>query len=259
MFKRIKLFLKRFINALKIGIFFFGARYLKIPKILIINGKKINLNLPDEYGVKITFAEIFLDDTYELSWIKKFSKKKKVEIKSILDIGGNCGLTSLKLRSHFPKSTIHCYEPNLDIKNYLETNSKSGNFDCFYEAVGSFSGAVKLNIEKDESVLSSIQSSVLGDTKQISIDNAHKRFGVDYLDIVKMDCEGSEWEILEKKEIFKKVKFITMEYHLGKNNFDHTRIVNVLEDLGFEIVTKIDFTIRVNYGIAVAYNKNFFI
>ena len=61
MFKRIKLFLKRFINALKIGIFFFGARYLKIPKILIINGKKINLNLPDEYGVKITFAKIFLD------------------------------------------------------------------------------------------------------------------------------------------------------------------------------------------------------
>ena len=129
------------------------------------------------------------------------------------------------------------------------------------EAMGGFCEniTVKLNIDKDESVLSSIQSSVLGDTKQISIDNVYKRFGVDYLDIVKMDCEGSEWEILEKKEIFKKVKFITMEYHLGKNNFDHTRIVNVLEDLGFEIVTKIDFSIRVNYGIAVAYNKNFFI
>jgi len=75
---RLKLFFNRFFNALKIGNFFFGGRYLKIPKYIKIRGKKINLSLPDEYGVKITFAEIFLDDTYELNWIRKFSKKKKI-------------------------------------------------------------------------------------------------------------------------------------------------------------------------------------
>ena len=45
--------------------------------------------------MKVIFTEIFLDDTYELEWIKNFSKKKGFEIKSILDIGGNCGLTSM--------------------------------------------------------------------------------------------------------------------------------------------------------------------
>lgn len=253
--RRIKLFFNRFLNALKIGSFFFGARYLKIPKIIKINGKKINLILPDEYGVKITFAETFLDDTYELDWIKKFAEKRNIEINSILDIGGNCGLTSLKLRCNFPKSIIHCYEPNLALQNYLETNSKCGNFNCFFEAVGSFSGSVKLNIDKNESVLSSIQKGVEGETKQISFEDAYKRFNVDYLDIVKMDCEGSEWQIFENKNIFKKVKFITMEYHLGENNLDHYKISNVLDDLGFKLVSKIDYLSKADYGIALAYNR----
>lgn len=253
--RRIKLFFNRFLNALKIGFFFFGARYLKIPKNIKIRGKKINLNLPDEYGVKITFAEIFLDDTYELDWIKKFAEKKNIEIKSILDIGGNCGLTSLKLRSHFPKSIIHCYEPNLELQNYLETNSKSGNFNCYFEAIGSFSGYVKLNTNKNNSVLSSIQKDIAGETKQISIEDAFKRFNVDYLDIVKMDCEGSEWQIFENKNLFKKVKFITMEYHLEENNPDHYQILNVLDDLGFKLVSKIDYLSKANYGIALAYNR----
>ena len=50
-----------------------------------------------------------------------------------------------------------------------------------------------------------------------------------------------------------------MEYHLGKNNFDHARIVNVLEDLEFEIVTKLDFSSKENYGTVLAYNRNLLI
>ncbi len=256
---RFKLFFNRFFNALKIGIFFFGARYLKIPEYIKIRGKKINLSLPDEYGVKITFAEIFLDDTYELSWIKKFSKKKKIEIKTILDIGGNCGLTSLKLRSHFPNSIIHCYEPNIDLIKYIEPNSKNGNFKCFFEAIGNYSGKVKLNIENNESVLSSIEADEKGDINQISIDKAYKRFGLEYIDIVKMDCEGSEWDILRNKEVFEKVKFVTMEYHLGQNSLDHSRIKNVLEEIGFKLISKIDYLSKANYGIAVAYNEKIII
>ena len=118
---------------------------------------------------------------------------------------------------------------------------------------------VKLNIDSYQSVLSSISSDEVGTTKQVSVKEALERFGKIDVDIVKLDCEGSEWEILKKKDIFKKVKFITMEYHLGKNNFDHARIVNVLEDLEFEIVTKLDFSSKENYGTVLAYNRNLLI
>ena len=82
------------------------------------------------------------------------------------------------------------------------------------------------------------------------------RFGEYDVDIVKMDCEGSELEILENKELWKNIKFITMEYHLGINNFDHNRITKALEKIGFSLISEIINSNQANYGIAVAYNKN---
>ena len=253
---RIKLFISRFLRARIFGITFFGARYFKIPKTIRLNNKIENLNLPNEYGIKITFVEIFLDDVYKLEWIKNFAKKKDIHIKSILDIGGNCGLTSLLLRSHFPKSIIHCYEPNIEIQEYLKHNSKLGGFDYYLEAVGDTTKLVKLNVLKNDSVLSSILPNEIGTIPQISLDIAFKRFGENNLDIVKMDCEGSEWEILKNVEIWKKVKFLTMEYHLGKNNFDHDRIVKVLDKIGFKLISKLEQSSKANYGIVIAYNTS---
>ena len=258
-YRRIRLLLSRFVNSRKFGLFFFSSRFFKTPKKIKLRNRRIDINLPSEKNMNIIFIEIFLDDTYQLEWIRNFSKKNGIQINSILDIGGNCGLTSILSRSYFPSSTIHCYEPNTELEKFLEPNSKIANFKYFLEAVGGNSGIVKLNIDSYQSVLSSISSDEVGTTKQVSVKEALERFGKIDVDIVKLDCEGSEWEILKKKDIFKKVKFITMEYHLGKNNFDHARIVNVLEDLEFEIVTKLDFSSKENYGTVLAYNRNLLI
>lgn len=252
---RIKLFIKRLRKAISFGFTFFGARYFYIPESIKINDKIINLNLPNEYGVKISFVEIFLDDTYKLDWIKKFAIEKNINIKSILDIGGNCGLASILLRYHFSKSTIHCYEPNFEVINYLKYHANLLNFNYYNQAVGNSNKKVKLSVDKDESILSHIVFDKNGTTEQISFDMAFKRFGVESLDIVKMDCEGSEWEIFENIEIWKKVKFLTMEYHLGHNN-DHNRIHNSLKKIGFKPVTKINKNNKVNYGMILAYNTS---
>ena len=82
---------------------------------------------------------------------KKFCKKKGIKIKSILDIGGNCGLTSMLSRQFFPDSTIHCYEPNIDIEKFLKPNSEIANFKYFLEAVGANTKMVKLNIDTNQS------------------------------------------------------------------------------------------------------------
>jgi len=258
-YRRAKLLISRFIKSRKFGIFFFSARFFQVPKKIKLKNDIVDLNLPNEKNMKVIFTEIFLDDTYKLEWIKNFSKKEAIEIKSILDIGGNCGLTSMLSRQYFPESTIHCYEPNIDIEKFLEPNSKIANFKYFLEAVGGNTGMVKLNIDTNQSVLSNVTADKLGTTRQISFEEVLGRFEKNKVDIVKMDCEGSEWEILEKVNLWKNVKFITMEYHLGTNNYDHNRIINALEKIDFQIVSEIKNTNDCNYGIAVAYNKSVFI
>ena len=252
-FDRIKLFIKRFKNSRKFGLFFFGAKNFSVPKKIKLNNKTINLCLPDEFGIKITFIEIFFDDVYELEWIKNFSIKKEIKIESIIDIGGNCGLTSLLFRKYFPDSIINCYEPNYELKKYLDHSSFHGDFNYFIEAVGNKSGKVKLNINNEESILSKISNNKKGSTVLIPFKETLKRFKNKSIDIVKLDCEGSEWEILKDKESWKKVKFLTMEYHLGKNNNDHKRILSFLDDIGFKKITDLS-TSNADYGMVLAYN-----
>lgn len=253
---RIKLLISRFVKSRKYGLFFFSARYFKVPKKIKLAHKIVNLNLPNEKNMNEIFTEIFLDDNYKLEWIKNFSKNRGIKIKSILDIGGNCGLTSMISRQYFPESTIHCYEPNIDIEKYLKPNSKIANFKYFLEAVGAKAGMVKLNIDTNQSVLSSISSDKLGTIRQVSFEEVLERFEKNKVDIVKMDCEGSEWEILDKVDLWNDIKFITMEYHLGMDNYDHNRIINALGKIGFQIVSEIENSTDFNYGMAVAYNKN---
>jgi len=258
-YRRIKLLISRYVRSRKYGLFFFSAKYFKVPKKIKLSNKIIDLNLPNEKNMKVIFTEIFLDDTYKLEWIKNFSKEKGIKIKSILDIGGNCGLTSMLSRQYFPESTIHCYEPNIYIEKYLKPNSKIANFKYFLEAVGANAGMVKLNIDTDQSVLSSISFDKLGTTIQVSFEEVLERFGKNTVDIVKMDCEGSEWEILDKVDLWKNIKFITMEYHLGMDNYDHKRITDALEKVGFQVVSEIENSKDCNYGIAVACNKSILI
>lgn len=161
---------------------------------------------------------------------------------------------SIAARKYFPKSIIHLYEPNLFIKKYLKQNSKFSYFKYFSEAVGKDTRMVSLKNYNKETVLSRILPNKSGLTTQISFHSVCKRVKSDKIDIVKMDCEGSEWEILKEFRIWKKVKFLTMEYHLGKNKYNHERIVNAIDKIGFNIISRIDKSKTVSYGTVLAYN-----
>lgn len=53
-------------------------------------------------------------------------------------------------------------------------------------------------------------------------------------DLMKLDCEGAEWEMFEDRESWSRVRFVTMEYHIGPGE-GHDKIVSALHAIAFQI------------------------
>jgi FkbM family methyltransferase len=223
---RIYKFFVRKKNARKFGIRFSGSSNFKLPEKIILNGKWESVSFPNEHGIKVAFIELLLDDCYCCMEVKK-------PIKTILDIGSNVGLFGLSARKFFPGATIHSYEPNKSLEPFIKINSLAANSKYFLQAVGKVNGWVNL-ITESESVLTRSALNQYGNTKQTSLRNAIKKIG-GWVDFLKIDCEGAEWDMFDDYSIWKSVGYLSMEYHL-LDIHSRMEIENKVKDLGFTIL-----------------------
>lgn len=243
--------IKRKINAHRYNIKFSRAANFSIPKRIKINDKEIKLYSLYDNSAKTAFVEIFLDDIYGIN------KIKNEKIKTVLDIGANAGFFSLHCRNIFPFATIHAYEPNPKMAEIINNNAISGDFIFFNEAVGFKDGAVDLLLINNDSVLTKTIKNSNGVVTLTAFSKCLQRLGGS-VDLLKMDCEGAEWEILKDEESLKKVKYLTMEYHLFQKAQKISYLVNMFEKLNFNILTHyiIDHPGNYKTGIFFANNTN---
>lgn len=225
---KITKFITRHKNARRLGLSYYRTSSFNLPETININGNSINLNYPDEKGIFIDFLSIFLDDDYGLS---EFRKNK---ISKIIDIGANVGFFSIASRFFFPDAAIHAYEPNLDLESYLAHNFSQLNIELRTQAVGKKSCSVKLDL-MGESNQTRVNESSSGSTEMVSLDSVVKKAG-GKIDLLKMDCEGSEWDILEDPESLKQVDNVTLEYHLWANQENHDYAKDLVKSHGFKII-----------------------
>jgi FkbM family methyltransferase len=224
-FKKILKTLNRRNQARKLGIHFTRASQWQLPSSVLIKNKKVEIKGPSEVGTKIAFLDIFLDDCYGL---KRLRNEKIV---SILDIGAHSGFFSLYARSLFSEATIHCYEPNPMLKEYVTHQASIGSIHFFPEAVGLNEGKIKIQGHED-SVQTKTVKSESGDIRMIAFKDCLQRLG-GKIDILKLDCEGAEWEILkEEASVWNNVYYLCMEYHLIDGHTEE-EINRVVRGLGF--------------------------
>lgn len=75
-----------------------------------------------------------------------------------------------------------------------------------------------------------------------------------HIDILKLDCEGGEWELFEDTATWKGVRSVTMEYHLwAKPGSTDKDVRDILERLGFGIVFHNPLSHR--FGLITAIKK----
>lgn len=238
-FKQIFLLIKRSYTAAVIRVPFNGTTRFKLPHSYFLKGTKISLNAPSEPGLAYDFINLLLDDEYGLKSIKNHPK-------TIVDIGANIGLFSQMAGELFPEAKIHAYEPNPRLQKYLDQNLKKVGVEFFPEAVGAFSG-MGHSLETGDSRTGIFQKG--GNTPIVAFSTVVERIGGE-IDLLKLDCEGGEWDIFENAVPFQKVRIIRMEYHLvdGKSLQD---LKSAADRIGFRIIKLVE-----NSGFGIAWMES---
>jgi len=180
----------------------------------------------------------------------------------IIDVGGHIGLFGLLAASLRPALPIYSFEPHEDNFKTLEGNlkgNKAQNVTAIRAAVSDRVGEADLLLSQQDlnhSLTLAIEDT--GKTQTVpttTLGRIFDQFKIDHCGLLKIDCEGSEYEILYStpKPIFDKIQAIFLEYHewsekgladalkihLEKMGFKVKKIPNAkMEELGYLWATK---------------------
>jgi len=143
--------------------------------------------------------------------------------KVVIDIGAHIGGTSILAASL--GATVYAYEPEKENFDLLVENVKLNGLEdkihCFNKGIGN-PGERKLYLNNINSGCFNLYNET-GQTETveiISFKQAWEENNIKHCDLLKVDCEGCEYEFIPSipKEWFKKIDQITMELHLKEED-----------------------------------------
>jgi len=223
---RITTFIRKRIRARRIGVTLWRNEDFQLPDELLLNGKPVPVQFPNERGVRVAFSELFFGDCYGL-------ERATTPIKTVLDIGANVGIFALAARQAFPDAVIHSYEPNPHLERYLKTQAEAVNSRYFMEAIELEDCHVTLDFHQD-SVQTTSKVDESSTIPAVAFRKAIDRLGGS-VDFAKVDCEGAEWNLWQDKVAWQNVKYLSAEYHIQAGH-THDEACSLITGLGFTIL-----------------------
>lgn len=187
----------------------------------------------EKYGDIEIVEEVVGGDCYELT---KMQQHPKV----IFDIGASMGAFAKFAHSLFPDAKIYCFEPNPRSFELLQLNCP---FAVCINAAIRYDGAVLLTdgegatgggfitTQEEFDKMAQAKSgadhfiyTILDEINTTTLEAVCEEFNITSIDLLKIDCEGSEWDIFHNisKETASKVNHIIGEYHLNMSGADST-------------------------------------
>lgn len=190
--------------------------------------------------------ETFLDRFYE-----RFSTSIG-EDWTIVDIGGGIGDFTIFATANHPKNIVYTFEPTPDSFRLLQENLRQNqikNVQTFPQAIWSRDGHLTIDTTVGEpgQFISKEIARGAEDISQQSEDNllvpsmslaqAFEITGLARCNLMKIDCEGAEFEILfnAPAAVLDRVERIVMEYHDGITEYTHKDLVDFLRKNGYAV------------------------
>jgi len=213
-------------NSVRFRAFFVRERGFATPTNIRVGNRRVDLQFFDEEGVREDCMDCLFHNCYGLG-------RKLGEVDTIVDVGANVGFFSLAARAHYRTATIHAYEPNPRVLPLLRANTSGLDIQIFSEALGNASGSVIVEDPGASNAARTRRSPLQTEITQITLETAVQRVG-GTIDLLKLDCEGTEWEILANAGSLGAVRNIRMEYHLFDGR-SYSQILDLLSDAGFQV------------------------
>ena len=209
-------------------------------------GKSESFNFKLRSGLEIDvkrnmlppFKESFFDNVY----LKELPASAAQMAKPIIiDIGGNVGFFSLNMFAQFPKARVHTFEPMPFNFNQLANCQKAYpefNWKVYNKGIAEHEDGFSLFSSTVEgfSTMASIDPTE-GKGKEIKVktqklESLIEEEQIKKIDLIKLDCEGSEYPILYNlpEEVLEMVRYMSIETHQSKTaGNSHAELKSFLE------------------------------
>jgi len=171
----------------------------------------------------------------------EYALPPKLSPKVILDIGANIGITSVYLANQFPKAKIYAFEPVPENFELLKRNTVAyPNVKAFCVALGARDGSFEINLSDNPDNFGGFSFHDAGSntTNKINVvvrqaQQFMDECGIDRVDLIKIDTEGSEYEILSSisSALLQQVTWIVGELH-GNKDYELFTMLDPWFDLG---------------------------
>lgn len=148
---------------------------------------------------------------------ESYDVSPKFPVNNIIDLGGNIGLASAYLASKFPKAKIVTVEPeasNFEMlkvnvapyPNIIPVNKGVFHKECYLKIINEGTANNCFRLEESEEPTP---------IRAISIPSLMQQYGMETIDILKMDIEGGERYLFNEQahEWLSKVKILMIELH----------------------------------------------
>ncbi len=209
--------------------------FLRKPDIALrVRGKM------DIWSVKETFIDRFYTKygcNIEDGWV-------------VIDIGAAIGEFSIFTAWDHPNNRVIAYEPFRESVELFRENldqNKLVNVMVIPKAVWKTTARINLDLSHQEPLkITSTTGSKTGSdgetisVQAISLNEVLSSNHLKKVDLIKLDCEGAEFDILLESEpdTVRAFRRIVMEYHDGQTGRHHSQLVSHLERLGYRVATR---------------------
>lgn len=184
---------------------------------------------------------------------------------TVIDIGAGSGDFAISVARRSARSRVFAFEPLPESFALLQENLRLNglsNVTAFPVAIAGGRGELllytKTGLEGQHRTARAATSETGGALKvsSISLEDAFERSGIAVCDLLKIDCEGGEYDILfgASEAALSRVRHIAMEFHDGITAHSHEDLVTFLESRGFRVRTRPN-PAHANLGFLFAANR----